>query len=108
MMTQRGIITRLTTLALGVALFGATSLSAADGATLYKKCASCHGSQAEKPALGKSQVIQGWESAKIVAALNGYKDGSYGGAMKGLMKGQVAPLNEAQIKLLGDYIHGLK
>jgi len=27
---------------------------------------------------------------EIVKALKGYKDGTYGGAMKGVMKGQVA------------------
>jgi cytochrome c553 len=33
-----------------------------------------------------------------------YKDGSYGGAMKGLMKGQVAKLSDADIKALADYM----
>lgn len=94
-------------LAVFLALVGATSLFA-DPAVLFKKCASCHGAKAEKPALGKSQVIAGWDVAKIEGALKGYKDGSYGGPMKGLMKGQVASLNDDQIKALAEYIHGLK
>ena len=77
---------------------------AADGATLFKKCAACHGANAEKSALGKSQVIAGWAADKTEAALKGYKDGSYGGAMKGLMKGQVATLSDADIKALAEHI----
>ncbi len=80
----------------------------ADGAALFKKCISCHGAKAEKKALGKSQVIQGWDAAKIEAALNGYKAGTYGGAMKGLMKGQVGSYTDAQIKEVAAYVAGLK
>ena len=95
-------------LALVLAMVGATSLFAADGASLFKKCAGCHGAKAEKKALGKSQVIAGWDAAKITGALNGYKDGTYGGAMKGVMKGQVAALSSADIDALAHYIAGLK
>ena len=88
----------------GITLLGLTSLFAADGAGLYAPCAACHGVNAEKAALGKSQVIKGWDAAKIETALNGYKTGSYGGAMKGVMKGQVARLSNDDIKALADYI----
>ncbi len=93
---------------LGLAVLASTTLAAADGAALYKKCAGCHGKSGEKVALGKSQVIQGWEDNKTVKALHGYKDGTYGGAMKGLMKGQVKSLSDEQIKLLAKYIATLK
>jgi len=95
-------------LALILAFAAASSLFAADGAALYKKCAACHGAKAEKKALNKSQIIQGWDVAKIEASLKGYKDGTYGGAMKGLMKGQVASYDDAQIKAVSEYIAGLK
>lgn len=88
--------------------FGATCMFAAQGAALYKPCIACHGAKGEKKALNKSQVIQGWDVEKIVASLKGYKDGSYGGAMKGVMKGQVTKLSDDQIKALAEYIHGLK
>ncbi|MFA7084322.1 MAG: c-type cytochrome [Arcobacteraceae bacterium] len=81
-------------------IIGAASLMAAS----WAPCAACHGATAEKSALGKSQIIQGWEASKIEAALNGYKDGSYGGPMKGVMKGQVARLSEADIKDLAGQI----
>lgn len=61
-----------------------------------------------KKALGKSQVIAGWDEAKTIKALQGYKDGSYGGAMKGVMKGQVARLSDADIKDLAKKIASFK
>lgn len=80
----------------------------ADGATIFKACASCHGVNAEKKALNKSQIIQGWEASKIVTALHGYKDGSYGGPMKGIMKPQASKLSDAEIDAVAKYISGLK
>lgn len=79
-------------------------LNAADGADVYKKCAACHGVNAEKKAMGKSQVIAGWEADKIVTALKGYKDGTYGGPMKGIMKGQVMRLSDADIESVAAHI----
>jgi len=74
------------------------------GKGLFLKCAGCHGANAEKPALGKSQIIKGWDAAKVAAALKGYKDGSYGGVMKGVMKSQVVNLSDEEIDALGAYI----
>jgi cytochrome c-type protein NapB len=61
-------------------------------------CAGCHGANFEKKALGKSKVVKDMTKDEIVKALKGYKDGSYGGAMKGMMKGQVAKLSDADIE----------
>ena len=90
-------------------LVASVSLMAADGAALYKKCAACHGANGEKKALGKSQVIQGWDAATTEAALNEYKAGTRNvHGMGALMKGQVAPYSEADIKAVSAYIAGLK
>jgi cytochrome c553 len=89
---------------LGLTVLGATSLLAADGAALYQKCAGCHGVNGEKAALGKSQIIKGWDVEKTVASLQGYKDGTYGGAMKGVMKGQVASMSAEDIQAVSEYI----
>jgi len=86
----------------------ASSLMANDGATLYKACAGCHGINGEKKALGKSEIISGWQVDKTIAALKGYQDGSYGKAMKGVMKGQVARLDDAKIETLAKHIATLK
>lgn len=74
---------------------------------LYAKCSGCHGANGEKKALGKSAVIKGWEVQKTIDALNGYKNGSYGGAMKSLMKGQVTKLSADETKAIAEYISTL-
>ena len=75
---------------------------------LFLKCAGCHGQKAERSALNKSQIIKGWQSQQIIDALKGYKDGTYGSVMKGLMQGQVANLSDYEIELLAQYITTLK
>lgn len=91
-------------LSVAAASLVAVSASATD---LYKPCVACHGANAEKVALGKSAVIKGWSVEQLVTSMKGYKDGSYGGAMKGVMKGQVAKLSDAQIQELAEYISKL-
>ncbi len=85
-----------------------TAVMANDGADLYKKCASCHGTLGEKQALGKSKVINEMTQEDLVTALKGYQDGSYGASMKALMKGQVAKLNNKDIDALAHYISTMK
>ncbi len=73
-------------------------------ADAYAKCVSCHGATGEKAALNKSKIIKDMSKADVAAALHGYKDGSYGGPMKGVMKGQVATLSDADIQAIADKI----
>jgi cytochrome c553 len=93
-----------------LAILGLTvMLSAADGSALYQKCAACHGLKAEKNALGKSEVIAGWKADKTLDALKGYKAGTRNTkGMGALMKGQMANINDADMKVLADYITKLK
>ena len=79
----------------------------AHGPTLYVKCASCHGKDGKKSALNASQIIAGWPSTKVQAALHGYKNGTYGGKMKAIMQGQSKPLSDEEITKLADYISTL-
>lgn len=78
----------------------ATSSFAAD----MKGCLGCHGANFEKAALGKSKIVKDMSKENIIAALKGYKDGSYGGAMKGVMKGQVEKLSDADIEAMATEI----
>lgn len=79
-----------------------------DASALYgEKCASCHGAKADKPALGKSQVIAKWPASQIEEALHGYQSGSYGKEMKALMQGQAKSLSSEEIKSLAKYISTL-
>jgi len=95
---------KFTKIVLGVAVLASTSLMAMDGAVLYKKCAGCHGANGEKKALGKSAIIKGWAVDQTVAALKGYKAGTYGGAMKGVMKGQVSTMSDEQMNAIATYL----
>ncbi len=77
------------------------------GEAVFNKCKSCHGNNAEKKALSSSQIIQGWEIAKIENALKGYQDGTYGQAMKNIMAAQAKGLSSEEIKKVATYIHSL-
>ena len=79
-----------------------------DVAALFAKCAGCHGSEGEKHALGKSNIIAGQSKAELVKKMEGYKNGTYGGPMKGIMAGQIRSLTSGQIDALADYIAKLK
>ena len=72
-------------------------LAAAASATdNINACKSCHGQHFEKHALGKSKIVKDMSEKEIVTALKGYKDGTYGGSMKGIMKGQVARISDIE------------
>ena len=70
----------------------------------YAKCSACHGVNGEKSALGKSKIIKDLSKADFVSALKGYQAGTYGGAQKGLMVGQVKDMTEATMNEIADTI----
>lgn len=79
-----------------------------DGGALFgQKCTACHGSKAEKSALGKSQIIAGWKEDQIKTALKGYQAGTYGKEMKAVMQGQAKGLSDEQIDALAKHISTL-
>ncbi len=82
----------LGTLVLGVAAFAAVNLGA---------CKGCHGANFEKKALGKSKIVKDMTKAEVSASMIGYKDGTYGGPMKGVMKGQVAKYSNEELSSTG-------
>ncbi|MDD2790493.1 MAG: cytochrome C [Sulfurimonas sp.] len=69
-----------------------------------KACASCHGADWSKAALGKSKIVSELPHAEIAEALKGYKAGTFGGPMKGLMKGQVAKYSDAELEAFAQTI----
>ena len=77
-----------------VALSATTALMAGVNAGA---CKGCHGQNFEKKALGKSKIVSDMTHADIATAMKGYKTGTYGGPMKGLMKGQVAKYSDADL-----------
>ncbi len=81
----------------------------AKGKELFAKCASCHGSDGKRKALGKSGVIAGMPKDEVAKKLKEYKAGNlnlYG--MGALMKSQVATLSDSDIEALAAYISSLK
>ena len=78
--------------------------SAASAAVNGHACMGCHGAHFEKSAMGKSKIVANLPHAEIAEALKGYKAGTYGGAMKGLMKGQVASLSDADMNAIAEKI----
>jgi len=71
----------------------------------YSTCVACHGAKGEKAfAATPTKIPASLSKADVAKALHGFKDGSYGGKMKGVMKGQVMKLTEADINELAEYI----
>ncbi len=77
-------------------LFGATAMYAASTAA----CVGCHGADFGKAALGKSKIVKDMSKEEIIAALKGYKAGTFGGPMKSVMQGQVKALSDADIEAI--------
>ena len=79
------------------------------GKSVYAKCVSCHGADGKTKALGKSEIIAGQAAADLEKKLQEYKAGTRNVAGMGmLMKGQVAPLSDEDIKAVAEYISSLK
>jgi len=81
----------------------------ADGKSLYKNCAGCHGDNAKTKAFRLSKAIAGQSSAKTIEQLTAYKKGGlnlYG--LGNIMKVQAATLSKSDIKALATYISTLK
>jgi mono/diheme cytochrome c family protein len=85
---------RFVTIAAMVAM-SAGMLMAEDGATLFKKCAMCHGANGE----GKmGPAIAGKDVTPVLT--NGGKKGPHAGKFAGL--------TDDQIKTVAEYVKGLK
>jgi cytochrome c len=64
-------------------------------------CLGCHGANFERKALGKSLIVKNMTKQAVSDSMVGYKNGTYGGPMKGLMKNQVAKYSEAELRSTG-------
>ncbi len=87
----------------------AAAADAEKGKAAFARCAGCHGANGEKKALGKSDVIAGWDAAKIVEALKGYKAGTRNiHGMGGTMKGQAAALSDEDMANIAAFLAAQK
>jgi cytochrome c-type protein NapB len=83
---------------LGLGLVAVLAIGADCADINIKACASCHGATFEKKALGKSKIVKDMNETAISEALIGYKNGSYGGSMASIMKGQVLKYDDKELE----------
>lgn len=82
--------------------------AADDAATLFQsRCQACHGPDGGRPPVPGITPIKGRSSEDILKMLEGFQDGTFGGAQKQVMEGVTHQLTEDQMKSLADYISKL-
>lgn len=92
---------------------GCSSVFAADGAAVFKKCVACHGQKAEISYLNRIPVLTTLDPAARLESMKAYKAGTLEGGkgkygMGAVMKGQMATLSEEDMAAVNDYISTLK
>lgn len=91
------------------ALLACVSAFAADGATLYKKCAVCHGAKAEKVYLNKVPALNSISSEERKQYMKEYATGTRNAYGQGaIMKLNLKGLTEADFDAIEAYIETLK
>lgn len=79
-----------------------------DAAALFQsRCQACHGQDASRAPAPGITPIKGKSSEDILKMLEGFQDGTFGGAQKQVMEGVAHQLTEAQMKELADYVSKL-
>ena len=73
------------------------------GANL-NSCTGCHGADFQKKALGKSKVVKDMTKEEIISTMKGYRDGTYGGALKSVMVRAVKSLSDKEIEEIANQI----
>lgn len=83
------------------------SVSPEEGKSIFStKCSFCHGEKAQ--GMGIYPKLVGNTKDDVLRKLNGYIDGSYGKAQKGIMIGQAKALSDSQKSAVAEYIATLK
>ncbi len=81
--------------------------ASSQGQSLYvKKCAACHGEKAERKA--SYLRLAGQTKEDLTKKLDGYIDGSFGGAQKVIMAGQAKQLAQSEREAIAEYISTIK
>ena len=85
------------------------SLSAFDGAKVYKQCAMCHGKHGEKVAMNSSPKLHTLSEADLLSRLHAIVDGSSKMASKylGMHKAKLKKVSSEEMPQLAAYIKGL-
>ena len=98
---MKKILTSLTV----VCLFSVGAAFAADdGESLFQaNCQGCHGADGSRVPPNAAGAVKGLGEDQILKMLSGYKDGSFGGKSKQVMKGVVSRLSDDQLKSVAGY-----
>ncbi|MDR1555273.1 MAG: c-type cytochrome [Campylobacteraceae bacterium] len=85
-------------------------VSASSGKSIYdKKCASCHGQNAEKSSYLNARNLITLTKDEIIQQVRNYRsDSEYGENTGFLMRSQAIMVNDAQVKDIAEYIDSLK
>lgn len=79
---------------------------ASEGMKIYgKSCVECHGDDGKNTSVSP-KIIGG--TTGVLAKLNGYKNGTYGGDQKEVMQANVSALSDDQLKAVAEYVESLK
>ena len=85
-------------------------LMAASGESIYQtKCASCHGKNAEKKALGHSNVIKGMDTKDFVSVTKAFSTGEKKGMpiAKIVKKQFIDTYSDEEIQEVAEYVNKL-
>ena len=91
-------------------VLSASVLMAASGESIYQeKCASCHGKNAEKKALGHSNIIKGMPVDQFITLTKAFASGEKKAMpIAKIVKAQfIDKYDEEQIKEVAEYVHNL-
>ena len=95
---------------LAAALVASPAIAALDGAALYKDktCNACHGPKGDKPLMPNYPKIAGQNAAYTEQQMKDIKSGARNNGQTAAMKGVMHLVNDAEIKILADYLSKLK
>ncbi len=95
---------------IAAAVVATPAFAAMDGAALYKDktCNACHGPKGDKPLMPNYPKVSGQNAAYIEAQMKDIKSGARNNGQTAAMKGVMHLVNDAEIKVLAEYLSKLK
>lgn len=107
--TFKGVISALSVAAI-VGFAGISDARAADGKSLYeeKGCAACHGEDAKTPLQPGYPKLARQNADYALNQMKDIKSGARANAATEVMKPMLEDVSEADMRLIADYVAGLK
>ncbi len=101
---------KILALLVGVVATCAVSASPEAGAKLYaeKTCVACHGKEGRKPLMATYPKLVGQNAGYAEQQMKDIKSGARNNGQTAAMQGVMHLVNDAEIKLLAEYLSSLK